>query len=479
MSSSYDGSESHHPPPSIDLQRSRSYTSIAATAPSAGGIPASGSDRVIMVMGVTGSGKSSFINHIADQNVRVGHSLASCTTDPETHTARLRDGQTVYLIDTPGFDDTTRSDSEVLRGIAFFLNGLYQSGTRLSALIYMHRITDVRMSGSAVRNLELFRKICGTKCFSHVALVSTMWEMLRGDEGLKTGQNREATLLSGEDFWGELRKGGSRYMRHYGTAESAWKVLENLPYSPSGLVLELQREMYNELSLDETAAGSFLQSDLIRLKRKYDADMLRLQEEIEEARAEKDFEGEGFLRTEQEATVSRAHETESSIEALSVSSDRLWAEKAPKYRRDLQIQGQKEIAQDPILKEHADKIRQLTEGMRQLEEELEHMRHKRQMELKENYALDRQDRARSSSEIGRLRHVRKGGSRSPLSQREAELEAERHKCEEEKILLNKFSLSAWVMTKVVNVARDVAGNLRHSRRIRSHNDSESKRAELY
>lgn len=58
-------------------------------------------------------------------NFTVGNGLRACTAEvKETplFTVSLQGRQRqVALIDTPGFDDTTRSDSEVLKLIALYL----------------------------------------------------------------------------------------------------------------------------------------------------------------------------------------------------------------------------------------------------------------------------------------------------------------------------------------------------------------------
>ena len=48
-------------------------------------------------------------------------SLVSCTAEVQVTDEFTIDGATVALIDTPGFDDTTKSDTEILKIIAFFL----------------------------------------------------------------------------------------------------------------------------------------------------------------------------------------------------------------------------------------------------------------------------------------------------------------------------------------------------------------------
>ena len=45
----------------------------------------------------------------------------SCTAEIQIADEFILDGRMVTLIDTPGFDYTTKSDTEILKMIAFFL----------------------------------------------------------------------------------------------------------------------------------------------------------------------------------------------------------------------------------------------------------------------------------------------------------------------------------------------------------------------
>lgn len=69
-------------------------------------------DMFLAVLGVTGAGKSTFISKCTDKEVSIGHNLQACTQEVGVFLCKHR-GVNVYLIDTPGFDDTDRSDTEV------------------------------------------------------------------------------------------------------------------------------------------------------------------------------------------------------------------------------------------------------------------------------------------------------------------------------------------------------------------------------
>ena len=75
----------------------------------------------------------------------------------------MLNGVRVWLIDTPGFDDTYRSDAEVLKDVAFWLAAAYTKHTQLAGILYLHRITEPKFQGSAKRNLRMFQQLCGTK----------------------------------------------------------------------------------------------------------------------------------------------------------------------------------------------------------------------------------------------------------------------------------------------------------------------------
>ena len=180
------------------------------------------------------------------------------------------------MIDTPGFDDTERSDTEILTLIADWLRDSYDSGTFLSGIIYLHRISDVRMMGSAISNLRMFRKLCGPDNLTSVHLVTTMWDKVTKEEG----ERRESDLTGPNGFWSAMVASGCVVERHDGSPESAQALMFEL-VRQSPFVVGMQKEMAAGKTLIETEAGSSLNEELIKMQRKYEEELAAIKEETE------------------------------------------------------------------------------------------------------------------------------------------------------------------------------------------------------
>ncbi|PWW72199.1 P-loop containing nucleoside triphosphate hydrolase protein [Tuber magnatum] len=232
---------------------------------------------LIAVMGKTGTGKTSFINAITggEGGLRVGHGLESCTQDIQTASATIS-GREVWLVDTPGFDDTNRSDVDILASIADWVKQASQDRKHLSGIIYFHRIVDPRMEGSNMKNLKMFRELCGDKNFNNVILLTTMWDKVDEEEGRK----REEELKSRAGFWGNLISRGAQVKRHRGPdfTASAREIAQPL-IEKDTIVLQLQEELGGNRSLSDTSAGRFLTGEIEVIRKKH-------QEEMEELKAE-------------------------------------------------------------------------------------------------------------------------------------------------------------------------------------------------
>lgn len=222
------------------------------------------------------------------------------TNDVDVYPAMYQ-GQTIFLIDTPGFDDPFRSDTEVLKDIAYFLSTIYALKIKLAGMIYLHRITNPRMGGSALKNIRVFEKLCGKDGLKNIVLATTLWEILRKkDITVGTGVDRESQLLEHDEFWGFMAKRGSHVMRHYGSQESAWKMVSYLVDKRKSIVLDIQRQLVDEnQTLDNTSAGQIVQEELLKARRKHERDLQGLEESLEYAIEKKDEEMAKYLSQQQ------------------------------------------------------------------------------------------------------------------------------------------------------------------------------------
>ena len=127
------------------------------------------------------------------------------------------------LVDTPGFSDTVRSDTEILGLLVDWMKESY--GERhISGLIYLHDISGARMTGSVLTNLRMFRRLCGDDNVRNVILATTKWEITPQ----KNAVLRERDLCSDEGFWGLMMKHGSMVRRFPNTEASARSLVEEL-----------------------------------------------------------------------------------------------------------------------------------------------------------------------------------------------------------------------------------------------------------
>ncbi|TFK20899.1 kinase-like protein [Coprinopsis marcescibilis] len=205
------------------------------------------SDFVVAIMGATGVGKSTFINHIAGKPVsEVGHALISCTQKVHHYAYIHHSGRRVVVADTPGFDDTYVDDSEIFRRIAVWLASAYSKDMQLGGVIYLYDISQRRLTGSARLNLSIFEKLCGPQVLDKVVIGTTKWNAKIQIQAAE----REDELK--RIFWATIIERKGKVMRVQNTAQSCHDVLD-------ADTLRIQREIVTEEKLvPQTKAGKTL-----------------------------------------------------------------------------------------------------------------------------------------------------------------------------------------------------------------------------
>ncbi|KAI6030599.1 P-loop containing nucleoside triphosphate hydrolase protein [Pisolithus orientalis] len=302
-------------------------------------------------MGATGTGKSTFVNLASGSKLPVGRGLQSCTSDVMTSKPFILNGNIVTLIDTPGFDDTNRSDTEILRSIAAYLSNTYEQGAKLAGIIYMHRISDTRMGGTSARNFRIFRELCGESTLRNVLIVTTMWSEVSPE----LGEERERELASNGKFFKPVLDKGARMLRHNNTRESAHAILRHL-VNAQAHTLQIQHELVNEQrDLAHTSAGVELGRLLKDQADRHEAQLKEVRREMEEAMRVKDEQS----RKELQQVVD---EKLSEIERIRRNAEQMAADfVAEKARLEARIADMEKENREHLrnLEEHAQREREL------------------------------------------------------------------------------------------------------------------------
>ncbi|SCO28027.1 uncharacterized protein FFNC_00088 [Fusarium fujikuroi] len=261
-------------------------------------------DMFFLVMGLTGAGKSTFVSNCTGHAVNVGHGLYSCTNSMGVF-QYTRHGQRIFLVDTPGFNDTTRSDIDTLEILATYLGASYANGVRVSGVIMLYPITNNRMAGSNLRSLKILKAISGFASYNSLAVVTTMWPESPNSVAKDILEEREHELLSNQDFFGDFVAKGATAFRHYeigySRGGSGRRVVDTLVQQLRGhspRVLQLQREVVDEKkNLGETAAGIAAAEYLFKARLEQDNQLIQLDAELE--RTPSDLDKEYFLQLQE------------------------------------------------------------------------------------------------------------------------------------------------------------------------------------
>ena len=325
----------------------------------------------------------------------------------------------MHLIDTPGFDDTYRKDIDVLKDITFWLSKAYEDNISLTGIIYLHRITDTRMGGVALKDLNMFKKLCGEESFSSVALVTTFWE----DVVLRAGEARERELMLTPEFYGTMLRAGSKMKRHTNNRESAMAIIADLVDRGTTTVLNIQHELGAGKQLDETAAGVELEKDMLEQRAEFSKRLEDSTRAMEEAIKTNNAQRAAELAAEQDELNQKIQAAERSREEMRIDMERLFHEKESQFRQTMQeLEAEREERQKMVMdrakeiqdwqkalndaeklfeqrqKEQEDEVRRMREESHRVQESLaqarEYERKNKEMEANLARAREEEDKRR-------------------------------------------------------------------------------------
>ena len=189
----------------------------------------------------------------------------------------------------------------------------YEEESKLSGVIYIHRISDNRFGGLAGRNFDMFRKLCGDAALRNVVLVTNMW----GEVSRDAGETREKELFS--NFFKLALFKGARMDRHHNTVQSAHDIIRRVMVNRP-VVLRIQRELVDECkNVVSTAAGEAVNRELNEQIRRRRAELKEVLEEMEQAKKEKDEETREELEEETKRLRERMEEITKDSEGMTAN----------------------------------------------------------------------------------------------------------------------------------------------------------------
>ncbi len=243
---------------------------------------------------------------------------------------------------------------------------MHSSRLKLAGMLYLHRITDRRIQGSALKNLQMFKALCGEASLPNVVLVTTMWNMLgQSADSYDSGVRRENELKTNDHFWGLMEKRGSRIVRHDGDAESALSIVSLLVDKKKRCPpLDIQRQMVDEgKPLDETAAGQVVQKELLEALKGRQREIADYQQSMEDALKEKDLETAATLQKLKEEDEAKVTGIITSEHGLKVNFEALASEKEKQYSAARQLSVQTQTLSAAEIAAHEESVRRLQDEL--------------------------------------------------------------------------------------------------------------------
>lgn len=161
----------------------------------------------------------------------------------------------------------------------------------------MHRISDVRFTGTHAKSFRTLLAMCGERALRNVAIMTNMWGKVTSEVGI----DREEELAS--NFFKPALDNGTQLLRHSDTIESAHDVIR-IVLQNQQVALQIQEEMVgHRRRVSETAAGKELRRELDEQAGKHLVQLRELQEMLNQTEA-----GDGDTREELKQEILKLRE---------------------------------------------------------------------------------------------------------------------------------------------------------------------------
>lgn len=342
------------------------------------------------------------------------------TNDLSVHSFFYNDHH-VHMIDTPGFDDTSRSDIDTLKTISNYLSVSFTNGIRISGIIYLHCISDNRLRGSGLKNFRMFKKLSGASVWPNTVIGTTMWQA----DLHELGERREKELINNDDYFGDMLARGAKAFRiaEHGTGADEERhsalgivsyLIQRMCSSPE-LELDIQRELVlEEESLDATSAGREALGDLYGLRCQLDRQLQDARQEMQDAMSHRDTKHVQQIRDLEKDCKRRIEEAETQQERLKTSLMDMNEAEMEKVKLKLE---NIEVEQRAVLTRKQQELDAMEESLRLMHEQsaLDAARKQQELEdteeslklMRQQSALDAAQKQKRDQEIQALKQRRR------------------------------------------------------------------------
>ncbi|KAF9042393.1 hypothetical protein BJ165DRAFT_1349182, partial [Panaeolus papilionaceus] len=141
------------------------------------------------------------------------------------------DGFPIYLIDTPGFSDSSISEMEIVGKVKDWIVGLSpvllahitNSVTAITAILYLCPITDTRVPGSKRQTIKMLRSLLHQESAVRVTIVTTMWDRLYNTQAVERADAHFKQLR--DDVWKDLIAQGAQIVKFQPDQQSALDII--------------------------------------------------------------------------------------------------------------------------------------------------------------------------------------------------------------------------------------------------------------
>ncbi|KAF9037927.1 hypothetical protein BJ165DRAFT_1553609 [Panaeolus papilionaceus] len=239
---------------------------------------------VVLIMGPTGSGKSSFIEVLGLKGTSKisSNGLDGCTQTISAYhlnhvTCR---GSVIYLVDSPGFADSKISEMSI---VSMLQRWRKDNNTYFHCIFYFTPITSVRLPGSHRQVLKTFQVLTGVRTATDIRIVTTMWDNISG-EGPATRAEKTYEQLW-DNIWKDFIEAGAQITKFYNTKESALSVLDDAVGQGTNRTFSIEGHQHN---IKSSPFANNLLTDLQNRIQNLHSHIPTLQDELSHAEAQGD-----------------------------------------------------------------------------------------------------------------------------------------------------------------------------------------------